>query len=374
MRRVALVTGGTGLLGSWIVRSLLKCGYEEIYVLARGDSQYSAEARVQKALNAHQVVETNGNLLRKIKVIIGDICRPRLGLQHRTIRTLFGKITDIFHTAATADFKIPIDAIRVPNVQGTKHICQLVLLDGRIKSKSLRIHHISTVFVAGTLEDWFREDQFACGQQFHNSYERSKFEAEQVVREYRNKGAHIIIYRPGIITGDSVRGITTNFKMVYQPLRLIAGDLFPELPANEHSIYSLVPVDRVAEAICLLSQTEQLPNGSWHLVNPYEISAVEFLDAACQVFKCRRPVLIPVEHFPRERLSSVQWSLIEPFVPYFNYRLRFQAHHTIAVLKSLGFEWPRMDNGMLKKLFHYCMVAGFIRPALTGSNIEDDRL
>jgi len=225
----------------------------------------------------------------------------------------------------------------------------------------LRVHHISTGAVAGTMEGWFDEDQFDCGQHFHNSYEQTKFEAEQLVREYREQNVNVHIYRPGIITGDSRYGMTTNFKMMYQPLHFIALGLFRELPGNAQSLHSLVPVDKVAEAICLLAGASRGVNSTWHIVSSYEVDLGEFIDTASQVFRCLRPKLIPLEHFPRRRLSQLQWSLVEPFVPYLNYRVRFKADRTNDVLRSFGFLWPRMDRAMLTKLFQYCIRCGYIR-------------
>jgi len=360
MKHVAFVTGGTGLLGSWLIRSLVIRDYKKVYVLARGDSKFSGETRVYRTFRYH----TNGEVIRqaqkKVEVINGDICKPRLGLPARTINTLLHQTTDIFHTAALADFRIPLALIRVPNVRGTKHVFELARLAQRNGGPPLRVHHISTVAVAGTLQGWFREGQFDCGQRFYNSYEQSKFEAEQIAHEYRRKGLNITIYRPAIITGDSKRGVTTNFKMIYQPLHFLAHGLFQELPANRRSLHSFVPVDMVAEAICLLSQTNPL-NGVWHLINPQETDVGKFIDTATHVFRCNKPALIPVERFPRKRLSHLQWDLIEPFVPYFNYRLRFNGEYSNSVLRSFGFQWPKMDDRLLAVLFQYCIDCGYIR-------------
>lgn len=363
MNRIAFVTGGTGLLGSWLTRSLLTHGYQQIYVLARGNAQYSAETRVYETLRSHKSGSITQQAYKKITVITGDICKPRLSLSSRIISSLLNRVTDIFHTAALADFCVPLEVIRGPNVIGTKHVLELaLLLANRVNGPPLQVHHVSTIAVAGNLEGWFGEDQFEGGQRFNNSYEQSKFEAEQLVRNYKEKGLRVVIYRPGIITGDSKHGITTNFKMIYQPLHFIAHELVHELPANEHCFHSLVPVDKVAEAICLLINSSQPLDNTWHLINPYETRFGDFVDIASRIFHCQKPLLIPLEQFPRKRLSSMQWDLIKPFVPYFNYRLRFKADHTIHRLSSLGFRWPKMDDAMLAKLFRYCLQCGFIRP------------
>lgn len=358
--RVAFVTGGTGFLGSCLIRSLAVNGYTKIYALARGDSGSSSQSRLYKILNFNND-KKKLTFKRKVEVLDGDICHPNLGLSRRTIHSLLRNTTDIFHLAALADFNIPLNVIRKPNVQGTEHICELALLGNRNSDIPIQMHYVSTVFVAGTLRGWFKEKQFNCGQHFYNSYEQTKFEAEELVRSYSsNKNLEVTIYRPAIITGDSKNGVTTNFKMVYQPLHFLALGIFPELPVDEDCWHSLVPVDMVAEAICLLSKEPLVKNATWHLINSSEVKIRDLFEVASQVIGCRKPTLIPLERFSKKRLSPVQWNILSPFLPYFNYPLRFSAENTNKKLNSLGFRWPKMDREVIARLFQYCIDSDFI--------------
>lgn len=359
MKRAALVTGGAGFLGSWLLRALAQRNYRTVYVLARRDERSSAKARVFQVLRTHTSGALLGRVQQTVQVVEGDLCKPQLGLAKHVIHTLFNNPLDIFHTAALADLGAPLASLRPPNVTGTKHVLEFALSASRAGC-AVRVHHVSTVVVAGTLEGWFKEEQLDCGQNFHNGYERTKLEAEQLVQVYREKGVDVTVYRPGIITGDSRTGMTTNFKMFYQPLHFLAFGLFQELPAIAECLHSLVPVNFVSEAICLLSEARQTPNRTWHLVNPHEVSVGRFIGVASRTFRFRKPALIPFRRFPKERLTPLQWRLIAPYIPYLNYRLRFDATQTLSVLKSLGFEWPAMDDALLMRLFRYCIRCGFI--------------
>lgn len=363
MERVALVTGGTGLLGSWLVHALISHGYRRVFVLARGESDTSARSRLFNALRFCSNNSRNPGWKSDevVQVVEGDICKPYVGLTLAVRHELLRQTTDIFHTAALTDLGASMDVLRQPNFVGTENVFRLALEANQQTSRAIRVHHISSITVAGNLQGWFSEDQLACGQHFHNAYEQTKFEAERLAIKYRSRGLNIEIYRPGIITGDSIHGATNNFKTIYQPLRFLAHGLFQEWPGCEDAVLSLVPVDKVAEAILLLSEAGESPNGAWHLVNTEETSLGKLVDVGTTVFACRRPGLIPAEHFERSRLSATQWRMIGPFVPYLNYRLRFRATRTNEVLSSAGFRWPRIDETMLEKFYLYCAKAGFIR-------------
>lgn len=361
MNRIALITGGTGLLGVWLTRELALNGFRKIYLLARRKAGESTEVRVRTSLTM-MGNHVSKKIFEKIVVLEGELCDPKLRLPSKVMYALErDRVTDIFHVAALVDFRRALTTMRIANVRGTEHICGLASLLRQRTGLSPWLHHISTVAVAGDLKGWFKETQLSCGQRFHNSYEQSKYEAEQVLLKYREKGSKVSIYRPGIMTGDSQYGITTNFKMMYQPLHFLAMKLFQELPGDGSCVHSLVPVDKVAEAICLLSTIEQTPNAAWHLVGPDVVRLDHFIDVASHVFRFKKPTLIPLEDFPHRRLSQLQWKLFSPFVPYFNYKIRFDASEANTRLARLGFKWPCIDRGFLEKLFRYCVRCGYIR-------------
>ena len=60
--------------------------------------------------------------------------------------------------------------------------------------------HVSTAYVAGERRGRARERQGDIGQDFRNTYERTKLEAEQVVHD---SGLPAAIVRPSVIVGDA---------------------------------------------------------------------------------------------------------------------------------------------------------------------------
>ncbi len=362
--RSALVTGVTGLLGSWLVKWLVS-EYDRVIAVVRSDGRQSAGDRVRGALSASEQDESRVNaIMSRVTVYEGDIQKDNLGLAQQYLVELFNDhVCDVFHSAARAEFEVPYEQIYAPNVSGTRNVIKLCwrLKHSSAEGGRVTLHHISTVAVAGDYEGSFTEADFECGQAFHNTYERTKFESEQLVRSH-SKDMRVVIYRPGILTGDSLRGLTTNFKMLYQPIHFFAYGLFHALPANPNSMYSFVPVDAVAEAIALLSRESGCRSGQvYQLVSNDQVSLREFIDSICEFFGCRPPRLEATKTFPRERLSELQWRLAGPFIPYFNYRVTFEAKATNGVLSRLGFCWPRVDRAFLYTLYRYCRECGFVR-------------
>jgi len=364
----ALVTGVTGLLGSWLVK-LLVSEYDRVITVVRSDGKQSAGDRVRRALSAIEQDESRVNaIMSRVTVYDGDIQKENLGLaQQYLVELLSDHVCDVFHVAARAEFGVPYEEIYAPNVSGTQNIIKLCeqMKNGSVKGGRVTLHHVSTVAVAGDYKGSFTEEDFDRGQTFNNTYERTKFESEQFVKSH-SKDMRVVIYRPAILTGDSQRGLTTNFKMLYQPIHFFAYGLFRALPADPNSMYSFVPVDAVAEAIALLSRnTGQRSGQVYQLVGDDRVSLKEFIDSICEFFGCRPPRLEATSTFPQDRLSELQWRLAGPFIPYFNYRVTFEAEATKRALGRLGFRWPRVDRAFLHTLYRYCQECGFVRKPTT---------
>ena len=111
-----------------------------------------------------------------------------------------------------------------------------------------RFAYVSTAYVAGTHEGTFTEADVDVGQDFRNPYERSKLEAEQLVRETGER-LPVTILRPSIVVGDRRSGWTASFNVLYPPLRAFARGLYPAVPAVRSAPVDVVSIDYVADAI-----------------------------------------------------------------------------------------------------------------------------
>lgn len=85
---------------------------------------------------------------------------------------------------------------------------------------------------------------------FHNTYEESKAEAEQVVAREIEAGLPITVHRPSMVVGDSISGKVLHFQVFYHLCELLTGrrtlGVYPLLPEARLDV---VPSDFVARAI-----------------------------------------------------------------------------------------------------------------------------
>ena len=211
-----LMTGITGLVGSAFATELLKREKDvEIVALTRGQGNKDAHARVKETIR--EQCEFDGSpefadeAMSRIRVIKRNIASP---IPSKTIDTLEG-VDVVFHCAADVNLgKDPYGKTYINNYQGTKNMIRTA------KKLNVKLYHqVSTAYVAGkdpgvVLEDGPRPDAH-----FNNSYEKSKYNAERLVRE---SGIPYTIYRPSIIIGSLKDGKIRRPLAFYRILEFFA--------------------------------------------------------------------------------------------------------------------------------------------------------
>jgi thioester reductase-like protein len=206
-----LLTGATGLLGRYLLRDLLASG-RDVAVLVRAGREVSAQERMYQLASLWG--EQLPAQLTSAQVVTGDLHEPDLGLRATDRAWLARHCLAVVHAAAAVTLRPSAGSdLWTTNVQGTRHVLDLCRSLGIVE-----FHHISTAFVCGDRPGTVQENDLDCGQGFHNDYERSKFEAERLVRSQEEM--RVTIYRPSIIVGDSSTGYTSSYHGFYRFLEL----------------------------------------------------------------------------------------------------------------------------------------------------------
>jgi thioester reductase-like protein len=302
-----LLTGATGFVGKEILDRFLDRG-RRVFALVRAEDDDAAAERLPRHA--------------RLRAVAGDIERPGLGLADGRAAELANEVTTVVHCAATVSFDLSLEESRRVNVDGTRHVLDLAQRCKRLE----RLSYISTAYVAGEPRRLFQENELDVGQRFRNPYERSKFEAERMLRE-RADGLPLQILRPSIIVGDSRTGRTSSFNVLYGPLKAFARGAIPAIPARRSSPVDIVPVDYVADRAVELA--EDGPDGTFHLVAGRNATTVGRLLELTAAQLGRKPpaVLPPVAYrrllhpWLRRKYSGVR--RLEVYFPYFSMRVRF---------------------------------------------------
>lgn len=244
-----IVTGGTGFLGRRVVRGLLDADPGSVvHVLVRAESLPKFTDLAAGWAGGDRVFP-----------LVGDLTADGLGLTRRA-----PDAEHVIHLGAVYDMTADEATAHAANVAGTRSVIALARELGAV------LHHVSSVAVAGDHPGKFFEEDFDLGQQLTSPYHRTKFAAEQLVREASDLRWRV--YRPAIIVGDSRTGEMDKIDGPYYFFGAIAA--LGGLPANlplplpDLGATNIVPVDYVAGAMVELVRRSGLDGRTFHLVNP----------------------------------------------------------------------------------------------------------
>jgi dephospho-CoA kinase len=286
---VALVTGFPAFTARRMIAKLLASEPEtKLFVLARDKFAPDADALLA-ALKAGDRAE----------VLVGDVCDMDLGLSSVEYRALSRDLTWIHHLAGIYFMGVDEPTMRRVNVSGTRTVLDLARDAARLE----RLVHWSTTNVSGSREGTVYEEDLEAGQKFHNGYERTKFEAEKLVRNAMRQ-LPVTILRPSVIVGDSKTGEIDRLDGPYYLMVLIAtnasGLRLPILGRGDSPLH-VVPIDYVIDAAWHVAHSRGAAGKTFHLVDPQPLSARAVFDGVAEHAKTEKPR----GHIPRPIARAV---------------------------------------------------------------------
>ncbi|MDT0421115.1 SDR family oxidoreductase [Streptomyces evansiae] len=221
------LTGATGFLGLRLLRRLLTT-HPSLTVLTHAGSG-DALSRITRFFALSGAPE---ELIRalpgRLRVVETSLEEPRLGLSRSAFRELADSLGTIWHSAGSINLEGDLAHLRRTNVEGTRHVLDLAAT-GR---HAPLVHHVSTAFVAGARREGVAyEDELSGSHGFENAYERSKFEAERLVRDWsRTHGRPVLVLRPSILVTD----LPPDPELPTHPLQVIEQILRDSLRTTGH--------------------------------------------------------------------------------------------------------------------------------------------
>jgi thioester reductase-like protein len=359
-----LLTGGTGLLGQYLLHQLLS-RRQSVAVLVRDSRQQEATERVAEIVSAWS--KRLGQKLSLPIVVNGDLGQPGCGVAASDRSWLGRNCQIVIHSAANVAFRGTANGEPWrTNVEGTKTLLALCRDVGMSE-----LHHVSTAFVCGKRAGIIAEDDFDNKHGFHNPYEESKHQAEHIVRT--TPGIRVTIYRPSVIVGDSRTGFTSTFNGLYRFLEL-AARLVPvaggkmRLPLTGDEEWDLVCVDWVSQAIVKLMDKPRWHGRTFHLVAHSPVFTRVIRDIGARILN------LPGVDFEgggaveqRGRLEQLFFDGIQEYWTYLGGNPRFASDNTREALPDLP---PcAVDGPVLERLIRFALANRWGRSTLTNAEV-----
>jgi len=269
------LTGGTGFIGSRLCRVWLERTSARITLLVRRRPTISDQDRIGRLLSAFPADE-RAVFGARIGLVSGDLALPGLGMNEFRTADLAESVTHIVHAGAELRFNLTLERARRTNTSGTAAILEFARRCPRLAS----FQYVSTAYVAGRRKGVIHEEEGDGATLHNNTYERSKFEAEALVREAMAEIPASVL-RPSIVTCGLEDGYAPRTSAFFRLLQGIATGALDVLPGRPDTQLDLVPVDYVVEAGYAMGrrpgsagQIFHLSAGSENLISLGEVSGM----------------------------------------------------------------------------------------------------
>jgi nucleoside-diphosphate-sugar epimerase len=346
-----LLTGATGLVGGEMLPLLTARG--RVVALGRNRDKLAAMACIDG-----------------VSALAADLTAPDLGLDVSTLEWLAAGVTEIIHCAAETRFGLPLEQARAVNVDGTRRLLHLARRCRRLD----RFACLSTVYVAGRKTGCIAESPISSPVEFSNTYQQSKFEAEELVLEAAGE-IPVAIYRLSSIIGEAATGKVKQFNYVHQLLRLLPRNVLPVAPGDPKAPVDLIPSDWAAPALACLIERRFEPGAIYHLcAGPAgSLTVGELIDLTVGAFAAhptgrqlgpiRLPRLASLQEYEEyvtqarrkgDRLMNELLRVLGYFLPHLALNQAFENRRATEALAASGLVLPPIRS-YYSRVVHSCL-------------------
>ena len=271
--RNVLLTGGTGFIGPFLVKSLLEQTHANIHVIVRSSDERQGKQRLRAAMESMGPCPAGLMQMFESRVIpvCGDLGHKALGLTPEVWDNLANEIDTVFHNGATVNYLLNYDRMRDANVLGTNEVLRLAF-EGRAKT----FNYVSTTFIFGwaVKKVLYETDYNENMELLDFGYSQSKWVSEQVVMDAQRRGLTTRIFRPALVS-PSITGGGNNFDIA---VRLVAFMVNHGIGVDALNQVSFVPADIVANNIVAISTTPGTENMTYHVVRDDYANMLDITD------------------------------------------------------------------------------------------------
>jgi len=349
-----LLTGGTGLVGRELFRRLR---------LTRPDLRIVLLTRQPAALAAAGREEG-------VRVLAGDLRRPDLGLTPTMAGELHANLTAIIHCAADTRFDRPLEEARAINTEGTANLLTLAARCPRLE----KFAHLSTAYVVGRSVGHMPEQPCRHDHGFINTYQQSKYEAEQRVLESLHR-IPAAIFRLSTLIGDAATGRVRQFNYLHHFLKLFPHlGVMPMFPADLDARLDLVPTDWATAVLAHLFVSHFIPGQVYQVcAGPAASPTVQqLLDMMLEIFASHpagqrwQPIRIPplvslaayedfIAHWGEgNALCQELIRVLGRFVPHLALNQTFDNNHVLEGVQECCLDLPSI-HVCFGRVVRYCL-------------------
>lgn len=360
--RDVLLTGATGFLGRGLVESLLARTGATVHCLVRGASSAACDERLRKHL-ATGGLDLSGAAADRVRVVVGDLAEPCLGLDADAWSALAGSVDAVIHAGAAVNWISLYGQLRRPNVLGTVELLRLAAT-GRARP----FHFVSTISTApadGDETTMLSEQVAFAG----TGYGLSKWIAEVHVRRAADAGLPVAVYRPAMIAGHSERGHSNADDF---GTRYLIGCAQLGLHLDIDDVLDMTPVDHVSDAIVCLSRERASFGATHHIVNiDGSLSYRRLGDAMRAAGVAVRPASYPAFRealMATTRRDGVGGNALSPLIAYFpvgGFALGmgpWPSARSRETLERLGVACPAADERLIRAYYESLRRRGLVGP------------
>lgn len=250
-----LVTGGTGFLGSRLIKLLIEQGHAVV-------ATKRSASTIPDTLKA-------SSLIQWVDADVTD---------YFAMSDIFNDISQVYHCAAKVSYqKEDASAMFLINVEGTKHIVNLCL---QHKAKLVHVSSIAALGTSKTGEPVNELDKWEYDPKMSN-YAVSKYKSELEVWRGITEGLDAVIVNPSVIMGIGAykKGSGAIFELVNNGIKIFTG-----------GTVGIVDIEDVTKIMINLMQNDHI-SGERFILNSENISNKELLTRIASLIDKKAPTI-----------------------------------------------------------------------------------